>query len=133
MKEDIDFPKVEQVGVCAVPHQSEGMKTWKVFIINMLDEPITNVLVSTKGYGKKDDAKVSTSELRHYFEDVLPKSFRAIEVILDELTGLNNQYWVSFYIGKTIFDKKFIFLPDTLLDKNLVDLPVMDQKGILIL
>ncbi|MEQ9188044.1 MAG: hypothetical protein RLP15_09940 [Cryomorphaceae bacterium] len=133
MKDDIDFPKVEQVGVCAVPHDAEEMKTWKVHIINLLDEPITNVLVSTRGYAKKNDDQVSTSELRHFFEDVQSKSSRPIEVIPQDLIGLNNQYWVSFYIGRTIYDKKFIFLPDTLLEKNLVDLPVMEEKGILIL
>ncbi|MDA7837033.1 hypothetical protein N9A49_06455, partial [Salibacteraceae bacterium] len=83
--------------------------------------------------GKKDDDKVNTSELRYYFEDLKAKSSRPIELITPELVGLNNQYWVSFYIDQTIFDKKFIFLPDTLLDKNLIDIPVLDQKGILII
>ena len=133
MKKDIEFPEVEKVGVCAVPNEAEGMKTWKVHIINLLDESITNVLVSTRGYGKKGEEKVNTSELRHYFEDVQAGSSRAIEVIPEDLIGLNNQYWVSFYIGSKIFDKKFIFLPDTLLEKNLVELPVLEEKGILIL
>ena len=133
MKHDIDFPKVERVGICAVPASGEEGVTWRVHIINMLNEPITNVLVSTRGYGKKDDEKVSTSELRHYFEEVGSEDALPIEVIPEDLIGLNNQYGVSFYIGATIFDKKFIFLPDTLLEKNLVDLPVLGVKGILIL
>lgn len=133
MKSDIDFPKVEKVGICAVPHEADGVVTWKVHILNLLDEDIQNVLVSTRGYGKKNDDQVATSELRHYFEDVKAGSSRSIEVIPQELVGLNNQYWVSFYIDKTIFDKKFIFLPDTLLEKNLVDLPIIGEKGILII
>ena len=133
MKSDIEFPKVEKVGVCAVPHSVDGQTTWKVHVINMLDEAITNVLVSTRGYGKKEEDQVNTSTLRHYFEKVNANSSIGVEVIPEDLVGLNNQYWVSFYIGREIFDKKFIFLPDTLLEKNLVNLPVLDEKGILIL
>mgnify|MGYP006137777005 FL=1 len=133
MKNDIDFPKVEKVGICAIPETDEENVSWRVHIINLLDEELTNVLVSTRGYGKKDDDKVNTSELRYYFADLKAKSSRPIELITPELVGLNNQYWVSFYIDQTIFDKKFIFLPDTLLDNKLIDIPGLDQKGILII
>jgi len=133
MKDDIDFPKVEKVGVCAIPEKEDGNVSWRVHIINLLDEDLTNVLVSTRGYGKKDDSNVQTSELRHYFEDLKAHSSRPIELITHDLVGINNQYWVSFYIDKAIFDKKFIFLPDTLLEKNLIDIPVLNQKGILII
>ena len=30
------------------------------------------------------------------------------------------------------FDKKFIFLPDTLIEKNLTLIPVLEKQGILI-
>jgi len=133
MKKDIDFPKVEQVGICAIPQENEGKTLWKVYIINMLDKAITNVLVSTRGYGKHDKQEIKTSELRHYFEEIQPHSDRAIEVIPEELIGLNNQYWVSFYVGRTIFDRKFIFLPDTLLKKNLTSVPILNKQGILII
>lgn len=133
MKEDITFPAVDRVGVCAIPSIDDEIRTWTVHIINMLDTDISNVLISTRGYGRRDDEEVSTSELRHYFEKIESQSTRQVEVITDELKGLNNQYWVSFYIDRTIYDKKFIFLPDTLLEKNLVDVPVIGERGILIL
>lgn len=133
MKEDIDFPKVEGVGICAIPVDNEGETFWQVHIINQLDEPITNVLVSTRGYGKQQDEEVRTSELRHYFEELPPKRSKPIEVIPDSLIGLSNQYWVSFYIKDAIYDKKFIFLPDTLLAQNLTLVPVLDKQGILII
>ena len=130
MKEDINFPKVENVGVCAVPGE-DG--TWKVHLLNLHDEPLSNILVSTRGYGKSKNEDVKTSELRHFFERVEAKSSLQIELIPKELHGLNNQYWVSYYLNEQIFDKKFIFLPDTLLEKNLIDLPVLGEKGILII
>ncbi len=133
MKNDIEFPKVEKVGVCALPEKDGGRISWRVHIINLLNEDLSNVLVSTRGYGKKDDDKVKTSELRHFFEELKAHSALSVELITPELVGLNNQYWVSFYIGNAIFDKKFIFLPDSLLEKNLIDIPVLNQKGILII
>ena len=133
MKKDIDFPKVEQVGICAVPKASSGITYWNVHVLNMLDHPIENVLVSTKGYGRQDEEKVKTSELRHYFETIPANEARAVEVIPSELIGLSNQYWISFYLNKRLFDKKFIFLPDTLLEKNLTHVPILNEQGILII
>lgn len=133
MKEDIEFPKVERVGICAIPEESDGHIFWKVQVINMLDKPISNVLVATKGYGKRAAEEVATSELRHYFEEIQPLSLKSVEVIPDDLVGLSNQYWVSFYIDGKIFDKKFIFLPETLIEQNLTHVPIIDKRGILII
>jgi hypothetical protein len=133
MKEDIDFPKVDKVGVCAVPDEKEGMKVWVVHVLNMLPGTITNVLVSTRGYGKKDDQEVKTSQLRHYFEEVKSMDTRQVEIVPQDLEGLNNQFWVSYYYNDQLFDKKFIFLPDSLIEDNMMELPVLKQKGILII
>lgn len=133
MRKGINIPEVKDIGLCAIPTEREGMSVWKVVLLNMGESMITNVLVSTRGYGKKDKEEVKTSQLRHYFEHIDAKTAKAIEMIPQDLIGLNNQYWVSYYIDRTIFDRKFIFLPDTLLEENLVDLPLLDEKGILIL
>lgn len=133
MKKDIEFPEVEHVGICAVPDEKEGMKVWAVHIINTREVQIENAMVSSRGYGKKGEEEVKTSQLRHFFELIGPKDHRQIELIPQDLVGLNNQYWVSFYCEGKLYDKKFIFVPDSLLDKNLVQLPVLNTKGILIL
>ena len=133
MKKDIDFPTVEGVGVCAVPDEKEGMKVWVVYVLNQMDQDISNVLVSTRGYGKKGEEEVKTSELRHYFELVKAKDARQVEIITENLEGLNNQFWVSFYLGDRIFDKKFIFLPDSLLTENLIEIPELGKRGVLII
>lgn len=133
MREDIDFPKVEKVGVCAVPDEKEGMKVWVVYLLNLLPGKITNVLVSTRGYGKKDQEDVKTSELRHYFEEVAANDARQVEIVPEDLEGLSNQFWVSYYHDGQLFDKKFIFLPDSLIKENMMELPVIMKKGILIM
>jgi hypothetical protein len=53
--------------------------------------------------------------------------------MIDEQTfGLNNEYWVSYYIGKQIYDKKFIFLPESIIDSNFIKLPVVNKPGVMI-
>jgi hypothetical protein len=133
MREDIVFPKLEGVGVFAIPKESDGMVFWHVSLLNMLNEKIENVLISTKGYGRQQNEKVETSELRHFFETVEMATAQPIEVVPSKLIGLSNQYWVSFYIGSKIYDKKFIFLPDTLLEKNLTPIDLLGEQGILII
>ena len=133
MRKDIDFPEVKEVGLAAVSVKKEDGVFWEVHILNLKDVPISNVLISTKGYGERDGRQVETSLLRHYFEEVAAHSSRMVELIPNDLRGITNEFWVSFYIERKIFDKKFMFLPDTLLDKNQTSIPGMEQKGILIL
>lgn len=133
MKSDIDFPEVNDVGLAAIPDEKDGNKHWDVFLLNQKTEKITNVLITTKGFGKHDGRDVETSSLRHYFEELGSGAHQKVELIPQDLRGITNQFWVSFYIGRKIFDKKFLFLPDTLLEKNLTMVPGFDRKGILIL
>jgi hypothetical protein len=88
--------------------------------------------VTSKGYGEKDGIAVKTSLLRHSIGDVSQQSAAAIEAIDPQVFGLTNEYWVSFYLGKEIFDKKFIFLPESIVDSNLIKIPVLNQPGVMI-
>lgn len=131
MKKDIHFPKVSDVGFAVVNNATE--ERWDVFLLNMKEVPLENVLVATKGYGVKKGKDVKTSTLRHYFEQVPAKSFQFVEPIMENLFGLTNEYWLSFYLGRTVFDKKFIFLPESIQENNFTTIPLMKQPGILIL
>lgn len=101
--------------------------------MNRLADAITNVLIASNGYGEREGTAVSTSVLRHYFEVVDAGANRFVELIPPKLTGLSNQLWLSYYLGEKLYDKKFIFLPETLLLENTRPLPGIDQSGILIL
>src|SRR4030095_12386741 len=48
---------------------------------------------------------------------------KKIETIIRDVFGLNNEYWVSFYIGKDIYDKKYIFLPESIREEHLTLIP----------
>ncbi|MDB4998927.1 MAG: hypothetical protein JWR76_4 [Mucilaginibacter sp.] len=133
MIKDLPANIVKDIAV-AVALESENIesKTWYVYLINLKKVPLENVLITSKGYGEKDGEPVKTSTLRHAFPLVEPNSFKLIEPIDEQTFGLNNEYWLSYYIGREIFDKKFIFLPESIVDDNFIKLPVINKPGVMI-
>jgi hypothetical protein len=136
MKEDIVFDPVEGVSVAVVPDEAaateEGKQGWQVYLLNHNAYPLQNVIISSNGYGTHDDGeKVRTSTLRHVFEEVAPYSAVPVEPIDPDLFHLNNQYWVSYYRGAQIFDKKFIFVPDSIVSANLISIALLGREGVL--
>ena len=134
MIKDLPENDVKDIAVAvALEHENIESKTWYVYLINLKNEVIENVLVTSKGYGEKNGEQVKTSTLRHMFPKVDSKGYILIEPIDEETFGLNNEYWLSYYIGKNIFDKKFIFLPESIIDANFIKLPVLNKPGVMIL
>ena len=134
MIKDLHPNKVTDIAIAvALEKESAESKIWYVYIINLKKEPIENVLITSKGYGEKDGKPVKTSTLRHMFPVVENGSYKLIEPIDEQTFGLNNEYWLSYYIGKEIFDKKFIFLPESIVDVNFIKLPVINKVGVMIL
>lgn len=133
MKRDIEHPKVEGVAMAIVPEPDEdGASAWYVYLINRKDVQLTNVLISSQGYGQVNEEQVKTSELRHYLEKLEPLSFARIERIMEDVFALNNQYWLSFYVDRTIYDKKYIFLPESIQEDNFTTVPLMKMRGVMI-
>jgi hypothetical protein len=134
MKKDIYFPKVEGISVCVIHEKSEdflNQKVWNVYLINETRSILENVMVSSTGYIEQiNGEKKSSSTLRHYFKDVKARSFVKIESIIEQVFQLNNEYWVSFYKNNSIFDKKFIFLPESIQEKNFTEIPIIKQQGV---
>ncbi|GAB3824207.1 hypothetical protein [Pontibacter rugosus] len=132
MKKDIDFGTVEGISVAiAATPTPEGEPTWDVYLLNNNAFPIENVLVTSKGYGVIDGNEVKTSVLRHMFERVEAKSFVQVEPIDPAIFHINNEYWVSYYIDRQIFDKKFVFVPDSVVEENLIDINLLQMRGVL--
>ncbi|MEJ8758433.1 hypothetical protein WG947_15575 [Pontibacter sp. H259] len=132
MRKDIDFGTVEGITVAVATSTNEtGEEAWNVYLINNNPFPIDNVLVSSKGYGIIDGEEVKTSMLRHMFEQIDAKSFVQIEPIDPAIFHINNEYWVSYYIDKQIYDKKFIFVPDSITPDNLIEISMLNMQGVL--
>ena len=133
MIRDIPELKVEDVGVAIVKEENEYSETiWSSYLINLKKRALDAVLVTSTGYGILNEEKVNTSTLRHFLDTVQPNTFVKIEPIIEDVFGLNNEYWVSFYLDKKLYDKKFIFLPETILEENLINIPVINKKGVMI-
>jgi hypothetical protein len=134
MIKDLPENKVKDIAIAvALEKESAESKIWYVYLINLKNEPIENVLITSRGYGEKDGKPVKTSILRHMFPVVDQHAFKLIEPIDEQTFGLSNEYWLSYYIGKDIYDKKFIFLPESIVEVNFIRLPVINKVGVMIM
>ncbi|WP_295713190.1 hypothetical protein [Mucilaginibacter sp.] len=134
MIKDLPDNSVKDIAIAvALERESVESKIWYVYLINLKNEPIENVLITSKGYGEKNGEQIKTSTLRHMIPVVDSKGYKLIEPIDEQTFGLNNEYWLSYYIGTNIFDKKFIFLPESIVEMNFIKLPVLNKPGVMIL
>jgi hypothetical protein len=131
MIQDIQIPQVKNVTLAVVKERISGPEEWKVYLINNNEFPIENTLVASKGYGEKEGEKQKTSTLRHFLETVPANGSAVIEPIDSSVFHLNNEYWVSYYIGSQIYDKRFLFVPDTICDKNVIFIKELEMEGVL--
>ena len=104
---------------------------WKVFIINRNKKKLENVMITSRGYGETKTEKQETSTLRHMIPYLDPGMYALIEPIDDAVFHLNNEYWVSYFIDGQVYDKKFIFVPDSIIEENLSFIEELEMKGIL--
>lgn len=132
MIRDIKIPEVKNVTLAVARKNAVGESPeWKVYLINNNDFAIENTLVASKGYGEKDGEPQRTSILRHFLNTIPPNSAMLIEPIDPALFHLNNEYWVSYYIGSQIFDKRFVFVPDSIREEHLSFIKELEMEGVL--
>ena len=132
MKKDILFPPVEGVFIAVAKINIEGDQSiWNVYLINENEYVIHDITIRSKGYGQREGKQQLTSTLRHHLKELGPKTNIIIEPIEPEVFHLNNEYWISYYVGKQIFDKKFIFVPESIIDNNVIFIPQLELYGIL--
>ena len=132
MKKDIPFLPVSGVSIAVVREINNiDEYIWNVYLINENSFPIQNITIRAKGYGEVNGAKQATSTLRHHFPYLASKSHIIIEPIDPEIFGLNNEYWISYFIQEQVFDKKYIFVPESIIEENLIQIPQLQLLGIL--
>ena len=133
MLKDIPRPSVENIIVAIVREPSEdGELIWNAYLVNLYDTEINNVLISSHGYGTFESRSVKTSVLRHHIGNVDAKEYAKIEPIMENLFGLSNEFLVSFYIDKHLYDKKYVFLPESIKDENMTLIPILNKRGVMI-
>lgn len=135
MIDDIERPEVKDVAVAIVREENElGVEVWFAYLINLKPTTLTGVLVSSRGYGVEEETgeKLETSVLRHFLDTVEPKSYVKIETVIEDVFSLSNEYWVSFYLGRDIYDKKYIFLAESIVEQNFIRVPILGKTGVMI-
>lgn len=135
MRADILSPLVENVKMVVVPEKNEeGATQHYVYLLNLREDIMEGIIITSKGYGVNEATgeKISTSMLRHSLEVLLPDEAAKIEPIMEDVFKLTNEFLISFWVEDTMYDKKFIFLPETINEKNYVNIPKMGGKGIVV-
>lgn len=133
MLKDITEESLPGVVVSVVYELNEEKNwVWNVYAINYTQEHLTGVLVSSKGYGTHNGEEVKTSVLRHFLDQMPPLSYIKIEPIQEDLFGLNNEYWMSYYARAKLYERKFIFKPNQIAVENLETVSLVNQLGILV-
>lgn len=132
MKKDIDFLQVEGVSIAIAREENAlAQVEWNVYFINNNNFPLENVLIASKGYGEHEGEEVKTSVLRHMFAEVAGKAAIQVEPIDPALFHITNEFWVSYYIGQNIYDKRFLFVPGSIVEENLIHISILEREGIL--
>jgi len=132
MIKDIAIPEVKNVTLAVARKKTiDENDEWFVYLINNNDHAIENTLVASKGYGEKDGEQQKTSTLRHFLETVDAHSATLVEPIDPAVFHLANEYWVSYYIDKQIFDKRFVFMPESIREENLSFVKELDMEAVL--
>ena len=63
----------------------------------------------------------------------MPNEAAKIEPIMENVFGLANEFWVSYWSNEVMFDKKFIFVPESISPENMKNIPVLGDKGVMII
>ncbi len=131
MKSDIPTQPVTDVAVAAAPRPgTPGEEMWDIYLVNLGEEPITNILITSQGYGMLDGKDKTTTVLRHFHPELAARASLKIEPIQSELFGITNEYWVSFNRGAGMMDKKYVFRPGQISPELLVKVPVLERAGV---
>ncbi len=130
MKKDITIPEVKDVHVAVVQEEHPEFKTqdWNAYIINNSDADLETVLIVSQGYTDKK----MTPPMRHTITMLPARSYAKIEYLQEKVLELNNSFKVTFFEGNQMFDKMYLFRKNTIKEKALQILPLMQLKGVLV-
>lgn len=134
MKKDITIPEVENVFVAAVQEWSDDFmeKVWFIYLVNDSDFNLDSVMVVSKAFGTIDGKIKKTSLLRHAFIKIPAVSVVKVEMLEKSVTSLNNEFMVTFFIGNTLYDKKFTFNANSISENNVEEVPILFVDGVIV-
>jgi hypothetical protein len=131
MKKDIDrnIPKVKNVYIVASYELNSIFKVdeWTIYIVNDTTEALETVLVVSKG-----ESDVKTTSILRKKLDVLPiEAFAKLEFLHEDVLEVDNIFQVTYFLKGKLLHKDFKFPKYSLKPEAIVDLPLLNLKGII--
>lgn len=129
MKKDIKIPEVTDVYMAITHDYNEVFKTndWNAFLINNKEEAIEMILIVSHGF----DGDIKTSKMRHKLEKLPAKSGAKIELMLDDVLKLNNEFKLTFFADNKLYEKTFLFKKNSIKESALRHIKILDKRGII--
>jgi hypothetical protein len=134
MKQDIIIPEVENVFLAALHQWNDDFmeKIWTVYLVNDSDFDLDGIMVVSKAFGTIDGEMKKTSLLRHAFQHLPAVSTIKVELIENRVLALNNEFMLTYFIGNTLYDKKFIFKKNFNTELPTEEVPILFEEGIIV-
>ena len=133
MKKDIPIRKVKDIAIAITPPEIYSEDAfWDVFIVNLKQNSVHNVLINSKGYGDIDGKPKVTETFRYFYDQIPPGDYTRIEQIDPSVLELTNQFWVSYTEDDYLFDRKYIFVRGALEEFNFTTIPILNKRGVMI-
>lgn len=131
MLKDIQVDNNINVGIAIVKELNNDLEIeWNVYTINFSEDKVTNVFVTCKGYGEINGEPKESSVMRYFLDDLEPQMAIKVEPINPDLFALNNEYFITFFQGGDIHDKKLTFGAHTISEDTLTHIDVVDRLGV---
>ena len=107
-------------------------KVWYVHLVNDSDFDLESVMVVSKAFGTLNGEMKKTSLLRHAFVKVPSVSVVKIELLETSVLLLNNEFMVTFFIGTTLYDRKYIFRANSITPDYVEEVPILFVDGVIV-
>jgi hypothetical protein len=103
-----------------------------VHLVNDSDYDLDGVMVVSKAFGTIEGEMKKTSLLRHAFVAVPAVSVVKVELLEKSVLALNNEFMVTFFIGNTLYDKKYIFKANSINETTVEEVPILFVDGVIV-
>lgn len=132
MKKDIQIPEIKNVFMAIVKEYNDDFKCddWNAYLVNDRNEDIEMAIIVSKGYD--EDTLKETSLMRKTIQKLPAKSYAKVEVIMPDLFKMTNFFNTTFFVGNTMYEKKYVFEKNTIKDGALRMITQMNKEGIIV-
>jgi hypothetical protein len=117
MKKHIELRRVEDIIIAIIPPEDgDNQDLWDVYLINLQEKSIDNLLVSSVGYGEIEGEMRKTTTLRYFFEHI----------------GPSQVVQISYNQADYMYDRKYVFVSGSIHPMHFTSVPLINKRGVMI-